>query len=245
MPVSLLSPTRPISLLRAFAGGRRGETCVLIDRSVVRHSGRAEVSVLAWQGVPHKARFSAAGSTAAGGDRENARFSAFHPGRAGPVVFDRSAVRRRARACKNRLVRRFLPVAALLVLAAGCAGAPASTPSGSGSPLVTPASATASGSPTLASPSTAPTPGVTTITIELADGKASPNGSRVNLTKGETFVLDITSDRNDEVHVHGFDKEIEVAAGKHVTVEMVADRTGRFEVESHHPELLIAVLQIR
>ena len=65
------------------------------------------------------------------------------------------------------------------------------------------------------------------------------------MTKGETFVLDITSDRNDEVHVHGFDKEIEVAAGKHVTVEMVADRTGRFEVESHHPELLIAVLQIR
>ena len=84
VPVSLLSPTRPISLLRAFAGGRRGETCVLIDRSVVRHSGRAEVSVLAWQGVPHKARFSAAGSTAAGGDRENARFSAFHPCRAGP-----------------------------------------------------------------------------------------------------------------------------------------------------------------
>ena len=110
---------------------------------------------------------------------------------------------------------------------------------------MTPASATASSSPTLASPSTAPTPGVTTITIELADGKVSPNGSRINLTKGETFVLDITSDRDDQVHVHGFDKAIGVKAGQHLTVEMTADRTGRYEVESHHPELLIAVLQIR
>lgn len=84
-----------------------------------------------------------------------------------------------------------------------------------------------------------------TITIELANGKVSPNGSRVNLSKGEPFVLDITSDRDDEVHVHGYDKEIAVKAGKRVKVEMVADRTGRYEVESHHPEMLIVVLQIR
>ena len=67
----------------------------------------------------------------------------------------------------------------------------------------------------------------------------------MNLSKGEKFVLDITSDRNDEVHVHGFDKEIAVKAGKRVKVEMTADRTGRYEVESHHPEMLIVVLHIR
>ncbi len=84
-----------------------------------------------------------------------------------------------------------------------------------------------------------------TITIELKNGKVSPNGARVELDQGEPFVLDISSDRDDQVHVHGFDKEIEVTAGKRVTVKMIADRTGRFEVESHHPELLIVVLQIR
>lgn len=108
-----------------------------------------------------------------------------------------------------------------------------------------PVTATPSDSPASATPTTTPEPAVTTITIELANGKVSPNGSRIDLTKGDTFVLDITSDRDDEVHVHGFDKEIEVKAGKRVKVEMVADRTGRYEVESHHPELLIAVLQIR
>ena len=88
-------------------------------------------------------------------------------------------------------------------------------------------------------------PAVTTIEIQLKDGKVSPNGDRVDLNQGDQFVLDITSDRDDEVHVHGFDKEIEVSAGQHVRVPMTADRTGRFEVESHHPELLIVVLQIR
>ena len=110
---------------------------------------------------------------------------------------------------------------------------------------VTPA-ATAPGEPSnLSSPSAAPTPSVRTIAIALKNGTVSPNGDRVDLTKGEPFVLDITSDRDDEVHVHGFDEEIEVKAGDHKKVEMTADRTGRFEVESHHPELLIVVLQIR
>lgn len=145
-------------------------------------------------------------------------------------------------------MRSILFSAALILVLTGCAGAPSATPGSpeaSASPLVTPATAAPSSSPGLSTPSSAPTPGVRTIAIELADGKVSPSGSRVDLSKGEPFVLDITSDRDDEVHVHGFDKEIEVRAGKRVKVEMVADRTGRYEVESHHPELLIVVLQIR
>ncbi|MEZ5202260.1 MAG: hypothetical protein R2742_13590 [Micropruina glycogenica] len=45
------------------------------------------------------------------------------------------------------------------------------------------------------------------------------------MSKGERFVLDITSDRDDKVHVHGFDKEVDVAAGKRAKLELVADRT--------------------
>ena len=106
------------------------------------------------------------------------------------------------------------------------------------SPAVTSPAATPTATPS-------PTPEVRTIAIKLADGKASPNGTRVNLVKGEKIILDITSDRDDEVHIHGFDKEIPVKAGKRVKAELVADRTGRYEVESHHPELLILVLQVR
>jgi hypothetical protein len=143
-------------------------------------------------------------------------------------------------------VRRLLPLVTVVLLFAGCTGQPAAGPSTSAR-VDTPATASAAPPSSATSPSAAATPSaaVTTIEIQLKDGKVSPNGDRVDLTEGEQFVLDITSDRDDEVHVHGFDKEIEVSAGQHLQVPMTADRTGRFEVESHHPELLIVVLQIR
>lgn len=83
------------------------------------------------------------------------------------------------------------------------------------------------------------------ISITLADGKAEPNGERIDLVKGQQLVLTITSDRDDEVHVHGFDLEIAVKAGETVTREFVVDRVGRFEVESHEPVLTILVLQVQ
>lgn len=150
--------------------------------------------------------------------------------------------------CENRDVARLLPLVTIVLLLAGCSVQPAAGPSGSPG-----ASTTASSVAPAPTPSTTPadtvsasaSPAVTTIEIQLKDGKVSPNGDRVDLNQGDQFVLDITSDRDDEVHVHGFDKDIEVSAGQHVRVPMTADRTGRFEVESHHPELLIVVLQIR
>ena len=143
---------------------------------------------------------------------------------------------------------RLFPLVTIVLLLAGCSVQPAAGPSGSPG-----ASTTASSVAPAPTPSTTPadtvsasaSPAVTTIEIQLKDGKVSPNGDRVDLNQGDQFVLDITSDRDDEVHVHGFDKGIEVSAGQHVRVPMTADRTGRFEIESHHPELLIVVLQIR
>lgn len=83
------------------------------------------------------------------------------------------------------------------------------------------------------------------VTITLADGGAEPNGERIDLVRDQLLILTITSDRDDEIHVHGFDLEIPVAAGQTVTEEIVMDRVGRFEVESHEPVLTVLVLQIQ
>jgi hypothetical protein len=82
----------------------------------------------------------------------------------------------------------------------------------------------------------------TAVHIRLADGKADPSGERVEAKKGNTLVLTIDSDRDDEIHVHGYDIEIPVTAGKTVTKEIVLDQIGRFEVESHEPALTILQL---
>lgn len=83
------------------------------------------------------------------------------------------------------------------------------------------------------------------LAITLADGKAEPNGERLDVALGTTVVITVTSDREDEVHVHGFDLEILVKPGKTVTKEFVADQTGSFEIESHEPEFLLVQLQVR
>ena len=83
------------------------------------------------------------------------------------------------------------------------------------------------------------------VTVRLSAGSADPIGQRVNLTLGQKLVLTISSDRDDTVHVHGFDLEIEVPAGETVTREITMDRVGRYEVESHTPTLTLLVLQIK
>ncbi len=135
-------------------------------------------------------------------------------------------------------MRRLVITLVGLLLLAGCSsaapGAPTGSPAGSA-----PSATTAVGTPTAAEP--APK----AISITLADGKAEPNGERVELVRGQHLILTITSDRDDEVHVHGFDLEIGVKRGAKVTRDILMDRVGRFEIESHEPALTLLVLTVR
>ena len=96
-------------------------------------------------------------------------------------------------------------------------------------------------------PSTPPASQAQALNLEitLAGGSAEPNGERRDVAVGTTVVITVTSDRDDEVHVHGYDLEIPVKAGRTVTKKFVADQSGSFEIESHEPELLIVQLQVR
>lgn len=96
-----------------------------------------------------------------------------------------------------------------------------------------------------AAPATSAPPEPKAIAISLAAGSADPIGEKVDLSVGQEFTLDITSDRNDEVHVHGFDTTVEVSAGETVSTTLTAQQAGTFEVESHDPVLTILILQIR
>lgn len=93
-------------------------------------------------------------------------------------------------------------------------------------------------------PSSSPPSAPVTVAIRLTDGAASPSGEKVSVAQGQQVTLTITSDRRDEIHVHGYDVEIPVQPGKHVERSFTADQTGSFEVESHEPEFLIVVLNV-
>ena len=104
-----------------------------------------------------------------------------------------------------------------------------------------PSSSAASASPTSAAVDTL----IIGITIK---GKAvTPNGEKLDVTKGQTVVLQVNSDTDDEIHAHtgGDGFELAVKAGKRTDGQFVASETGSFEIESHRLGKIIAILVVR
>ncbi len=86
-----------------------------------------------------------------------------------------------------------------------------------------------------------------TIDITISNGRVDPNGKKIDVRRGQTVVLNVTSDEDDEIHAHiseaGY--ELEVKAGQSTRGEFVVSDPGRFEVESHHLEKIIVILNVR
>ncbi|SFX43828.1 hypothetical protein [Streptomyces atratus] len=85
----------------------------------------------------------------------------------------------------------------------------------------------------------------TTLEIVVSHGKVSPDPGRTEIEKGRTVELRVRSDRADTLHVHGYDKEARLPAGKTVTLTFTADRSGLFEAETHESDLLLTQLVVR
>lgn len=115
------------------------------------------------------------------------------------------------------LVRQLAP-AALLVLLAGCS-------TGSDPGVAAPPTRSA---PTTSSTST---PTATVIEATYAGGKVTTASPRVELSLGEEVVLRVTSDVDEEIHVHGYDLYEDIPAGGTGEVSFTADLPGAYEVE--------------
>lgn len=106
-----------------------------------------------------------------------------------------------------------------------------------GAPADTPASPTPTATATAA-------PG-RTLALTITGDSVQPPPSRVEVTKGERITLQVTGDRADTVHVHGYDRELPLTAGRTATLTFTADRTGLFEVETHESGLVLTQLVVR
>jgi hypothetical protein len=140
----------------------------------------------------------------------------------------------------GRVVTRLAPL--VLVLAASlsaCGGdgdtdAPATDQSASSSP-----SDSSSGSP-----SSSTHDGVA-VTVTREGDSFTPNGERVELGIDQPLVLTIEADEAGELHVHSTpEQEIAYDAGTSEH-EIVIDRPGVVEVESHEPDVILLQLEVR
>lgn len=148
-----------------------------------------------------------------------------------------------------------LPTLGMLVLA-GCGGddtgSSGSTPSPSapaGTPTSTlPTNTPTPGSPNTSSPSNTADPSGETadvrIDVTVANGKVNPSGATIKVKAGQTVLVTALSDADEELHIHGYDKELELAPGKPASVKFTANMKGTFEVETHKSGKLVAKLVV-
>ena len=87
-------------------------------------------------------------------------------------------------------------------------------------------------------------PKPTTVAIRVVGGVPQGGIARPKVKKGDQVVIVIRSDAGESVHVHGYDVERTITPGKPVRLPLTATIPGRFEVELHHPDAVLAVLTV-
>ena len=81
-------------------------------------------------------------------------------------------------------------------------------------------------------------------TIVVRNGEPVGGVEELEYDAGDQIRFRVSSNRADEVHVHGYDVEEEIPAGGTATLSFPADIEGIFEVELHGSEAQIAELRV-
>jgi ABC-type glycerol-3-phosphate transport system substrate-binding protein len=135
-------------------------------------------------------------------------------------------------------------LAASAIALAGCGGDSSTTDA------VT-TTETAATTPTTTTDTTATTTGTTplaqakVITIDVVKGVPQGGIQRPTVDKGDKVVLVVRTDSGEAVHLHGYNIEKDVVPGQAVRLPFTANIAGRFEVELHPTDALLAVLEVK
>ena len=123
---------------------------------------------------------------------------------------------------------------AALVLALGLAGCSSGGDEGSAQ-----ASGTTAASGTTEAASTA-----RTVQIRVTGDQVETAERRVKVPLGSEVRLEVTADRADEVHLHGYDRKVDIEPGTPAVLEFLADTPGVFDVELEEAALKLVELQV-
>lgn len=83
-----------------------------------------------------------------------------------------------------------------------------------------------------------------TADIEIRNGRLHSGPATVQLTQGQTVKLTVLSDRDDELHLHGYDIALQLRAGQRANLMLEATLSGRFEYEIHSTHSGIGALEV-
>lgn len=97
--------------------------------------------------------------------------------------------------------------------------------------------------PTTTEPEGPPPP--TQITVRFRNGEVVGGVKRHRVAEGERVVLEVRSDVEEEIHLHGYDLAAEVAPGQPARIRFRANETGRFVFEFEHRHIPAGYVVVR
>ena len=83
------------------------------------------------------------------------------------------------------------------------------------------------------------------IMVNVVKGVPKGGIQRPTVDKGDKVVLVVRTDSGEAVHLHGYNIEKDVVPGQAVRMPFTANIAGRFEVELHPTDALLAVLEVK
>jgi FtsP/CotA-like multicopper oxidase with cupredoxin domain len=132
------------------------------------------------------------------------------------------------------------------LLLAGCGGGDDGGEQAA-STTATTVAATSTTEPSSASEAPTTTEGFagTVIEAKVTGSTVETASRRVRVDRGEKVRIQVEADRNEEVHLHGYDLSSDVAPGKPAIIDFTADATGVFEIELEQARLKLFELQVQ
>lgn len=67
----------------------------------------------------------------------------------------------------------------------------------------------------------------------------------LSVTEGDQVTINITNDEDEELHLHGYDKSVDLEANKSAKLEFSADKTGRFPYELEKSKTELGTLEVQ
>lgn len=83
-----------------------------------------------------------------------------------------------------------------------------------------------------------------TVRLQYTGGRLGGDTGRAEVALGSTVAVVVTSDIAGEIHLHGYDRSVDVPAGGTATLTFTADIPGVFEVEMHGLGRQLVQLQV-
>lgn len=83
------------------------------------------------------------------------------------------------------------------------------------------------------------------IKLVVKDKKLVSGSDTISVTQGEKVTLQITADEDEEFHLHGYDKMVELEKDKPATLTFTADTSGRFPFELEKSGTELGALEVQ